>query len=177
MSISDELMWRFYLLLTDLKTDEIEKLKSQHPMQVKKDLARLIVTDFHSAEAAKQAAENWEKQFQKDELPENVPIVRVDLNAARANPRDFTAISTYWPIPDMDTVRTAAGPETAWLRSDKVLFQAGLCASAAEGARKIREGAVKIQNKPLPATITSFLVKVPSESIVTVGRKVCRLQF
>ena len=56
MSISDEMMWRYYELLTDVQVAEIEKMKREaHPMQAKKDLARRIVADFHSAEAAAQS--------------------------------------------------------------------------------------------------------------------------
>src|SRR5215471_11157367 len=81
MSISDELMWRFYELLTDLAAQKIAEMRSQvssgslHPMKAKKDLAERIVADFHSAELARQAAENWERQFQRDEVPENVEAV------------------------------------------------------------------------------------------------------
>src|SRR5436305_14406681 len=51
MSISDELMWKYYLLLTDLSMQEIERLQGDaHPMEAKKDLARRILTDFHSAD-------------------------------------------------------------------------------------------------------------------------------
>src|SRR5882724_3023857 len=76
MSISDVLMWRYYEFLTDMSLPEIDALKHQcatgeaHPMKVKQDLAKRIVTDFHSPEAAEQAAENWAKQFQKREVPE-----------------------------------------------------------------------------------------------------------
>src|SRR5204862_7552180 len=79
MSISDELMWRYYTLLTDLRTAEIDELKSKvasgaaHPMQIKKDLARRIVADFHSKQAAQEAEENWTKQFQKHETPDELP--------------------------------------------------------------------------------------------------------
>src|SRR5262249_1006221 len=67
MSISDAMMWRYYELLTDLQPPEVEKLQHEtHPMQAKKDLARRIVTDFHSAEAAAKAGEDWAKQFQKE---------------------------------------------------------------------------------------------------------------
>src|SRR3954454_14061262 len=67
MSISDPMMWRYYELLTDVQLPEIEKMKSaSHPMDAKKALAARIVTDFHSAEAAAKAAEDWAKQFQKD---------------------------------------------------------------------------------------------------------------
>src|SRR5437763_13420480 len=74
MSISDELMWRYYELLTDLLPAEIERKRGEHPMQAKKELAARIVMDFHSMQAAKQAGENWEKQFQKDEVPGDVEV-------------------------------------------------------------------------------------------------------
>src|SRR5271165_6531342 len=78
MSISDELMWRYYELLTDVQVAEIEKMKREaHPMQAKKELARRIVRDFHSAEAAAKAGEDWAKQFQKDEVPDDVEEVLV----------------------------------------------------------------------------------------------------
>ncbi len=53
---------------------EIEKMKAQetHPMQAKKDLARRIVADFHSAEEATKAGEDWAKQFQKNEVPDTM---------------------------------------------------------------------------------------------------------
>src|SRR5215470_7057144 len=79
MSVSDELMWRFYELLTDVQVADIEKLKREaHPMQAKKDLARRIVTDFHSAEAAVKAGEDWAKQFQQNEVPDSVEEVAID---------------------------------------------------------------------------------------------------
>src|SRR4030088_2890194 len=66
MSISDEMMWRYYELLTDVQLAEIEKMKREsHPMQSKKDLARIIVKDFHSQEAAEKAEGDWAKQFQQ----------------------------------------------------------------------------------------------------------------
>src|SRR5437588_6121642 len=86
MSVSDDLMWRYYELLTDVKVPEIEQMKAdaaagrQHPMQLKKALARRIVQDFHSEQAAKAADENWAKQFQKDEVPENIESQTVAMN-------------------------------------------------------------------------------------------------
>src|SRR6202453_2772527 len=73
MSISDEMMWRYYELLADVQVADIEKMKADaasgkaHPMALKKELARGIVGDFHSAEAAAKAAEVWGGQFQKNE--------------------------------------------------------------------------------------------------------------
>jgi tyrosyl-tRNA synthetase len=85
MSISDQMMWRYYEFLTDVSAAEIEKMKRDvgagraHPMNLKKELARRIVADFHSAEAASNAAEDWAKQFQKDQVPENIEKVTVPL--------------------------------------------------------------------------------------------------
>src|SRR5436305_3296926 len=84
MSISDEMMWRYWELLTDVSLAEIEQKKQAvaaghaHPMQVKKDLAQSIVTDFHSADGARQAAEDWAKQFQKHEAPNAIEWAPVD---------------------------------------------------------------------------------------------------
>src|SRR3981189_1970508 len=67
MSISDKMMWRYYELLTDVQVAEVEKMKREvHPMAAKKELARRIVADFHSADAAAKAGEDWGKQFQRD---------------------------------------------------------------------------------------------------------------
>jgi tyrosyl-tRNA synthetase len=84
MSISDQMMWRYYELLTDVQVADIEKLKSEsHPMDAKKELARRIVTDFHSAEAAVKAKEDWAKQFQKNEVPDAVEEATVEESKMR----------------------------------------------------------------------------------------------
>src|SRR6266481_1909168 len=85
MSISDAMMWRYYELLTDVQLPEIEKMKrDSHPMESKKDLARRIVTDFHSAEAAAKAAEDWATQFQKRETPDVLDLVTVQIDRIAA---------------------------------------------------------------------------------------------
>jgi tyrosyl-tRNA synthetase len=76
MSISDEMMWRYYLLLTDMTPAAIEAAKASvasgknHPLEVKKGLARQIITDFHDAGAALQAQKDFEAQFQKKSVPQ-----------------------------------------------------------------------------------------------------------
>jgi len=114
MSISDEMMWRYYELLTDVQVAEIEKMKHEaHPMQAKKDLARRVVADFHSAEAAAKAGEDWAKQFQKDEVPDGI---------------EETAIEA---------------PENQ-LRIDKLLARAGLAGSVSDAGRMVKQGAVRV---------------------------------
>ena len=117
MSISDEMMWRYYELLTDVQLPEIENMKREsHPMQAKKDLAQRIVRDFHSAEAGARAAEDWAKQFQKDEIPEDVEEIETSIEV------------------------TADGR----VRLDKLLAKVGLAESVTEGTRKIKQKAVKV---------------------------------
>jgi tyrosyl-tRNA synthetase len=78
------MMWRYYELLTDVQVADIDKMKSAvHPMDAKKDLARKIVTDFHAADAAAKAAEDWAKQFQKDQVPEDVEEVVIEESRMR----------------------------------------------------------------------------------------------
>jgi len=85
MSISDELMWKYWTLLTDLRASEIDAMRDEvshgglHPMKVKKDLAWGIVRDFHSAAEADAAAENWAKQFQQKAVSEDAEHVEVSV--------------------------------------------------------------------------------------------------
>ena len=78
MSIPDELMPMYYELLTSENMDEI---KSMHPMAAKKKLAGLLVTRFHGEEAAKAALTNFEKVFSKKELPTDIPEFKPEEGA------------------------------------------------------------------------------------------------
>ena len=78
MSISDDLMWRYYELLTDLSVDEIMRMReaaksgNANPRDFKVQLAKLIITDFHSAAAAEVAEEDFVRRFRNKETPEEV---------------------------------------------------------------------------------------------------------
>jgi len=125
MSISDEMMWRYYELLTDVQMAEIVKMKREsHPMQAKKDLAARIVKDFHSAEAAAKAAEDWAKQFQKDEVPEDVEECSVQL-------KEVGSLDEH---------------SRALIRLDRLLTLSGLAESATDATRKLKQGSVRIGN-------------------------------
>ena len=127
MSISDEMMWRFYELLTDVSASEIERIKLEtHPMQAKKELARRIVADFHSAEAAAKAGEDWAKQFQKDEVPESAEEIAISISEIEAS-RDQHS--------------------RALVRLDRLLVKCGLAESATDATRKLKQGAIKVENE------------------------------
>jgi tyrosyl-tRNA synthetase len=155
MQISDELMWSYWELLTDRSVGEIEGMKRRiasgdlHPMQAKMELGRMIVTDFHSPEAAKRAEEEFTRVVRKGEVPADV----VDKSV----PEDVIAVQT-------------PGPEgiTLVVRVDRLLARIGLADSASEAARKRNEGAV---------SINEVRVKDPTYSlqsgkhIIRVGKK------
>jgi tyrosyl-tRNA synthetase len=83
MSISDELMWKYYTLLTDLTPAEIETERARAaPMDSKKALAGRIVADFHDAAAAQAAAEEWARVHQQRQLPAEMPELTLELDAA-----------------------------------------------------------------------------------------------
>jgi tyrosyl-tRNA synthetase len=127
MSISDVMMWRYYELLTDLQMAEIERMKREsHPMEAKKDLARRIVTDFHSADAAAKAAEDWTKQFQKDEVPEDVEEITVGMS-------------------DIGGSSDQSG--RVLVRLDRLLVECRLADSTTDAARKLKQGSVKVDNE------------------------------
>ena len=152
MSISDDLMWRYYELLTDVSTADIEtRKKNQHPMDAKKELARRIVHDFHGEQAAKHADENWAKQFQKDEVPEDVERVVMSIS------------EVGWKA-------ESANLHFDGIRLDKVLLKCGLASSGAEATRKIKEGAVRVGENV--ATGTKIPVQaLPVELPIRLGKR------
>jgi tyrosyl-tRNA synthetase len=126
MSISDELMWRYWTYLTDLRASEIDAMREAvaggklHPMQAKKNLAWTIVRDFHSAAAADAAAESWAQQFQQRGVAGDLPEIAIALSS--------------------EGLLDAEGT----VRLPKLLVLAGLAASGGEATRKLGENAVSV---------------------------------
>jgi len=122
MSISDDLMFTYYELLTDLSVGEIDRMRDGirrgdlHPMEAKIDLARRIVTDFHSRAEAETAAREFDRVVRRGEVPADIE----------------TAV-----LPE--GVRNEHG-----IRLDKLMARLGLAGSVAEAARKIKAGAVSV---------------------------------
>jgi tyrosyl-tRNA synthetase len=147
MSISDGMMWRYYELLTDVQVADIEKMKREtHPMQAKKELARRIVGDFHSAEAAAKAKEDWARQFQKSEVPDLLELVTVPISRIYIGFGE--AIGIQHPPPDVHILaEDRLRPVAILVRVDKLLVEAGLADSASDGSRKVKQGAVEIDRE------------------------------
>jgi tyrosyl-tRNA synthetase len=163
MSINDELMWRYYTLLTDLRGSEIETIKADvasgalHPMQAKKNLAHTITRDFHSQEAADAAAEGWAKQFQQKSVSKDAPVVTV-------------ARSAEGLLGIVDTV------EGHILRTPKLLQLAGLAASTGEATRKLSENAVSINGEKFTDRVIE-LDKLGESPILRLGKRAVRIEW
>ena len=87
MSISDQLMWRYWELLTDKSLAEISAMKIEDPMPVKMRLARLIVADFHSEEAACQAEQDFNREVRQQEVPSDIETVTIPSGAGSSLPK------------------------------------------------------------------------------------------
>ena len=159
MSVSDELMWRYHLLLTDATPSEIEELKksvaagSAHPLDVKKSLAHRIVGEFHGGPSAAQAQKDFEAQFQENALPSDLPTV----------PYSFVSPRKLFHL----------------------LVDLKLCETNSEAQRKIKEGAVymskgqspKIEWQRLTDPKWEFDVQQHPSVIFRVGRRLLKVTF
>jgi tyrosyl-tRNA synthetase len=173
MAISDEKMWRYYELLTDVRADEISKMKQDaasgkaHPMQLKKDLARAIVAGFHSAEAAEKAEEDWAKQFQKREIPDDIEETSVRLEDVLAVPISEIEWSFGGGLdrPIISNKSLAPG-----IYLDKLLMKCGLAESRSDAARKLKQGAVRIGNDVVEGN-TILIEGLPIRLALRVGKR------
>ena len=143
MSISDELMWRYFELLSFRPWPEVEALQAQvaegmNPRDVKFQLADEVISRFHDAAAAKQALETFVARFQKGAMPDDMP--EIELVA-----------------------------ENGKLAIANLLKEAGLCASTSEAMRMIKQGAVKIDGDRIEDRAMELVVG--SEHIYQVGKR------
>lgn len=150
LSISDELMFRYFELLSDLGADEIAGLRAGmeagtlHPKEIKKQLARELTARFHSPGAALQAEENFEKVFQKKGLPDDIPEIR---------------LSAKQPI---------------WL--PQLLVDLEMVKSTSDGRRMIQQGAVSLDGERVKDVKAE--VAPQGEVLIKVGKlRYCKVLF
>ena len=172
MSISDEMMWRYYELLTDMSIAHINnqrdmiRASTAHPMDIKKALAWTIVKDIHSKEAANQAGEDWTKQFQKREVPDDVEHVSLRYEDVAPQGVDLRSMK-----PGLAEVRQSSDPLPVKL--DKLLAHSGLAESVSDGSRKIKQKAVRINGEVITRPLLE--VHLPVELTVRAGRLLRRV--
>jgi len=145
MSVSDELMLRYYELLSDVDLCELQRIKDgvvgkdggAHPMESKKALARELVARFYDQAAAQQAEQDFVQQFKQKEVPDDIPVF---------------ALSDDQPI---------------WIC--RLLTDAGLTASNGEARRLIKQGAVRLAGEKV--TDADLEVAPAGEVVLQVGKR------
>ncbi|WP_136796967.1 tyrosine--tRNA ligase [Desulfosediminicola ganghwensis] len=143
LSISDELMFRYYELLSDLSKAEIADLQAGiekgelHPKEVKKKLARELTARYHGEEAAVAAEENFEQVFKQGGLPDDIPVVEVSAS------------------------------EPVWI--PQLLLDAELVASTSDGRRMIKQNAVSIDGEKV--TDMKGTIEPSGEVLLKVGKR------
>jgi tyrosyl-tRNA synthetase len=144
MSVSDELMIRYYELLSDMTLEELSQLKaglkggSVHPMEAKKRLGREMVERYHGSAAAGQAEENFVRRFRDNQTPEDMPEI-------------------------------VLSPEEDKTLLCRVLAQADLVKSNSEGRRAIQQGGVKINGEKV--SDENMELECRGEFIIQVGKR------
>ena len=151
LSMSDELMFRYYELLSDLPMAEISQLKQDmeqggiHPKAVKVRLAKELVTRFHDQEAAEAAEKNFDRIFKRHELPDEIP----------------------------EKILVAEG-ESIWL--PKLLLEADLVQSTSDGRRMVKQNAVTVNGEKVADVDAE--IPTDAEVLLKVGkRRFCKVLF
>jgi tyrosyl-tRNA synthetase len=144
MSISDDLMWRYYMLVTDLTPAEVAQLKAnvesgaKHPRDAKVELAKHIIADFHSQAAADEAEAEFNRRFREHQTPTDIET------------RSINASGT--------------------IKLVDLLVQTGLAASKAEVRRLIQQGGVRLNNERIGDVAAEIDTTAAKEALLQVGK-------
>lgn len=145
MSISDELMWSYYELLTDFPWPTIVRLKEEvrggslHPMEAKMQLAHAIIAGFHGEDAAKKASDEFQRVFRNRQAPEEAPEKRI--------------------------------PRGATKRLAMLLVELEMAESRSEAERLIKQGAVEIKGERVSDVKREIDLSKPQEFLLRAGKK------
>lgn len=144
MSVSDDLMWRYYELLTDASVADIRRMRDRaangeaNPRDLKVALARHIISDFHSASAAADAEEEFKRIFQRKEVPDEI--------------EERAVAAQVWKLP-------------------RLLVETGLAPSMAEARRLIEQGGVRIDGERAARHETEVEVGNDGAPLIQVGKR------
>lgn len=144
MSISDELMWNYYELLSECSLDEIKKMQesvtreSLHPKEAKKQLALEITSRFHGKDAAEEAAQEFEKVFASKQLPSEIECVKLKAS------------------------------KNAYLLT-KLIAEQGLAKSNSEARRLIEQGGIRLNEKRVEDP--QFQIEQKGDYLIQVGKR------
>ena len=142
MSISDETMWKYYQYLLLYDTEKLARLKDEHPMKCKKDLACLLVTRFYGLDAGREELENFERVFSKNEIPLDMPVFE-------------------WPMLSSEPTETIVN----------LMGASGFFQSKKEARRLIEQGAVKVNSSKVSDPFMR-IAETDSPTVIQAGKRV-----
>ncbi|MCY2966657.1 MAG: tyrosine--tRNA ligase [Planctomycetota bacterium] len=149
MQVPDGVMRMYFELLTNVPLDEIEKLLAGHPKEAKLTLARHVIGDYHSADAAVEAADRWQREISQKELPADIP--------------NFTL--------------AASELTDGQIPAAKLLIAAGLCATSSDARRLIAQGGASVGEDKTRIESWDAPVEVTTGLLLWAGKKrVVRLE-
>ncbi|HJQ25740.1 MAG TPA: tyrosine--tRNA ligase [Blastocatellia bacterium] len=151
MSVSDDLMWRYYELLTDLQPAEIAAMKAEaaqgrrNPRDIKAELGRRLIADFHSEAEAQAASDEFDRMFREHQAPEEIPEIELPAGAVRLV---------------------------------KLMAAHDLAASVSDAQRQVQQGSVRLNGERV-SDVKAEVGQQPGESVlIQVGkRKYLRVSF
>ncbi len=147
MSIPDELIVRYFKLLTDISLERLEEIKQiladkkTNPMDIKKELACKIVSEYHNKDKAAKAEKEFERVFSQGEDPEDMPVIEIDEKQLEDG--------EIWIV--------------------KLVAATGFVDSNSEARRMIKQGAVRINNEKYKKI--NIDIKVENEMVIQVGKR------
>jgi len=169
MSISDELMWSYWELVTDRTESWIAEIRrtikegTTHPMDVKMRLAQEIISQFHGRDAAKQAADNFQRVFRNREAPEEIPEIRLK--------RVSGAVHATLPKTGLIAEEMTLPLSSASEKWSKVLALLEQVPSASEGERVMKQGGFEIDGLPISDPTIKLNLEKAGSYRVRFGKK------
>ena len=148
MQVPDACLKMYFELLTSLPLAEVEQLLAGHPKAAKVALAKAIIGEYHTAEAATEAADRWQREISEGALPSDIPVMQVSA-----------ALLTNGKLP-----------------ASILLKQLGLCPSSNDARRQIDQGSAALTEARIKIEKHDQLIEVTDGLLVWVGKKkFCRI--
>ena len=170
MSISDDLMWSYYELLTDLEPRVIVQLRQEvkegivHPMEAKMELARSIIADFHGEEDAQHAGEEFKRVYRDRQSPSDMSEYEIQYTPGE----NASLFKRVGDVVEREHLSVPAGGTEKWAR---LLLSLGEVPSKSEADRLIKQGAVEINGKVVSDLGYGIVLTVPATYAVRIGKK------
>jgi tyrosyl-tRNA synthetase len=175
MSIPDELMWSYYELLTDRNPQEIAALKQEvaggklHPMDAKMRLAKEVIAGFHGEDAARKAADNFQRVFRDRQAPKETTEITVAWNSkARAEWKEDVLRGDIRELGQFSTLNV---PEIGIEKWSKFLVLLKRVVSVAEAERLIKQNALEIDGETLADPMARINLAEKRNSLIRLGKK------